>query len=746
MGRRQLTTIMEYDNYDYLDSDEARYEGYDTDDDSGIGYGYLSKCSSQEYDDVPDYGDDDFSDDAEEENAEEEDGQAGIDEELSDELDAGESWDDTDNSASCESYVLDGHEYKDPRQYVSALYRKDVSQHEQLSDEEQIALAHVIRRGMLCDCSVMPENPKVPEEYPYKLVDLTSRVFKRLKQTEEEKEWVESLSKEEKQVYIDKGRSAQVKLNSCNLPLVIHIARAEYNKMEFLDRVQAGNKGLMKAVQYFNPYKGKKFISFAVPLIQNEIRNESKKLKMQKAGPKVWDIHIPTEMDIDAACELMGGKYWINEITFDTNQSKELIRKQVGVLLEQKAYAESIVTDIISGIPERYDEVLANAEEGTTLGVISKTDDDKKRKHLDILKGDGKQAKKRELSTENYIRRFFKTVIRMKTCPSERLGLYILCNIVTIQRQARILKIFLKDHYRYTKETAISDLGQLIAAGYIWPEHPQINKARGWDWTGIGDDNPVYDIVTDYSEYIDKKRPTESKALFLLNNYLPQRQKDILEDARVESEYCDWICEIIRLTNEERLDELNRNLLEDFAAGTTYETIEARYHISSKTVRKRKLEIQNYIYDQIIESSNQQNGKALMSYLEFRYQTWEIKKWKDAIIQKITDDHYIEKGPIALRSRGAADGPRPFLENVNKIVSSVERIRPWIDSDILDENGFFNRTLQSLGDLFKSEAYEIIMREANKYYTVDEMGELAADESSNICTGPPDFDGDAGIS
>ena len=230
------------------------------------------------------------------------------------------------------------------------------------------------------------------------------------------------------------------------------------------------------------------------------------------------------------------------------------------------------------------------------------------------------------------------------------------------------------------------------------------------------------------------------------HNYLPQRQKDILEDARVESEYCEWICEIIRLTKEERLDELNRNLLEDFAAGTTYETIEARYHISSKTVRKRKLEIQNYIYDQIIESSNQKNGKALMSYLEFRYQTWEIKKWKDAIIQKITDDHYIEKGPIALRSRGAADGPRPFFENVNKIVSSVERIRPWIDSDILDENGFFNRTLQSIGDLFKSEAYEIIMREANKYYTVDEMGELAADESSNICTGPPDFDGDAGIS
>ena len=73
----------------------------------------------------------------------------------------------SDEKASPESYIIDGHEYKDPRKYIQALYQQDVRQYPKLEPEEQIELACAVRWGMLCDCSIMPEDPVVPDEYPY---------------------------------------------------------------------------------------------------------------------------------------------------------------------------------------------------------------------------------------------------------------------------------------------------------------------------------------------------------------------------------------------------------------------------------------------------------------------------------------------------------------------------------------------------------------------------------------------------
>ena len=120
-------------------------------------------------------------------------------------------------------------------------------------------------------------------------------MLRRLHQTDEEKVWVESLTKEEKRKIIAEGRAAQEKLASSFLPLVMSIATAEYNQMEYLDRVQAGNEGLMKAIQYFNPYKGVKFITYATYLIRNEMRDQAKELKKQKSGPTIWENFVPTE-------------------------------------------------------------------------------------------------------------------------------------------------------------------------------------------------------------------------------------------------------------------------------------------------------------------------------------------------------------------------------------------------------------------------------------------------------------------
>ena len=116
-----------------------------------------------------------------------------------------------------------------PRQYILALYKVDVTGQPVLDADEQIALARIIRCGMLCDCSIMPDDPKVPDEYPYKLADRTSKVAWRLNPSEEEKKWVESLTRDEKQRFILDGRAAQEKLISGTLPLVMSIAAKEHN-------------------------------------------------------------------------------------------------------------------------------------------------------------------------------------------------------------------------------------------------------------------------------------------------------------------------------------------------------------------------------------------------------------------------------------------------------------------------------------------------------------------------------------
>lgn len=210
-----------YTDYDYLSDEEAMYQGYDTDGDSDYSVGFTVNeyerkrearealetnnneegCQDSEVEESPE--DDDTWLDGDEdilENAEPDDEQMpGEPEEDADE----EVWYEDDESESeekisPESYAIDGQEYKDPKRYIQALYQRDAGQYPQLDPEKQIELAHAVRRGMLCDCSIMPEDPVVPDEYPYKLVDKTSKVLKRLDQTEEEKAWVVSLSLEEK--------------------------------------------------------------------------------------------------------------------------------------------------------------------------------------------------------------------------------------------------------------------------------------------------------------------------------------------------------------------------------------------------------------------------------------------------------------------------------------------------------------------------------------------------------------------
>ena len=691
-------------DYEYLGAEEARYQGYDSEEAEEL-YGFSVRDSVEDIDEGTDFGEEEQEASENQRDFEETDDGTGI----------------------AESYTIDGRVFKDLRQYILRLYQKDVSCHPLLDSDEQIELARVIRRGMLCDCHIMPEDPKVPEEYPYKLVDKTSRVLRRLHQTEEEKAWVEGLTDEELQKYISEGRAAQDKLISSNLPLVMDIASDEYNQMEYLDRVQAGNIGLTKAAQYFNPNKGFKFSTFATKLIVNEIRDQSKELKMQKAGPKTWKNHVATENDINRVCERMGGNFWMREITVDTDLPVERIRRQVGALLEQKVLLESVANGIISGIPENYDEILSKISvDGDPVIDRSSRIGQK----TDIITGDGKPPKDNELSFEDYVRSFFRMSIKVKDVAPERLGSYVLRNYHDASSKREELRQFLLEHWEYTDKAAITELPNLIKEGCIWPELVQIERTRIWAGEEASDRGRE-----DYRELLDTNHPTEAMAIILSEGYVPVRQADILKEAEIAEEYYSWICEIINICIRERLDGIDRELLEDIAQGEKYETIQARHQISPNTIKEHKDEIFRCIYDQTMESANCKNGQMLMKRLMLEYQASVVKKWKKSVLDRMVRDHYLDKEQFALRSRGEADSHRPPMEIFLKMTDRIHDAEQTVAEVIPRLLTPVRKIGQMLHEFIDSEEYAEWVRqweEDGEDFDLDDEEDMTLDSTEDM--------------
>lgn len=112
---------------------------------------------------------------------------------------------------------------------------------------------------------------------------------------------------------------AKARMLRANLRLVIHVANRYRDRgLPFLDLIQEGNLGLMRALEKFEPRRGLKFVTYAYWWIRQAVSRAlteqhrtvrlpghvvERQSKLRIAGDKLWDVHgrAPSGQELSAA-------------------------------------------------------------------------------------------------------------------------------------------------------------------------------------------------------------------------------------------------------------------------------------------------------------------------------------------------------------------------------------------------------------------------------------------------------------
>ena len=146
--------------------------------------------------------------------------------------------------------VPDGISIEDPVR----MYLKEIGKVPLLTADQEIELAKQMEAGMLADKVINAgdiSEAKLKDEEVEIVKDLTSEQLKEISET---------------------GNDAKKRLAEANLRLVVSIAKRYVGRgMLFLDLIQEGNLGLIKAVEKFDYHKGYKFSTYATWWIRQAI-------------------------------------------------------------------------------------------------------------------------------------------------------------------------------------------------------------------------------------------------------------------------------------------------------------------------------------------------------------------------------------------------------------------------------------------------------------------------------------------
>jgi RNA polymerase sigma-B factor len=149
------------------------------------------------------------------------------------------------------------------------------------------------------------------------------------------------------------------------LPLARRLAARYHRRQEpFEDLVQVANLGLVKAVERYDPTRGTRFTSFAVPTISGELRRHFR--------GTAWNLHVPRGVQEDALRVRDAAARLTHRLGRAPRVSE--LRQETG--LDAEAISEALHARAVQTTAS-LDQAVGSGEEGdATLGELVGCEDD----------------------------------------------------------------------------------------------------------------------------------------------------------------------------------------------------------------------------------------------------------------------------------------------------------------------------------------------------------------------------------